>query len=41
MRCVLQGNCCKTYHSIPQKTPMKKFAKKNSLTRQIITTSNN
>ena len=30
----LRSNCCETCRNIPQKTPMKKFSKKNSLTRQ-------
>ena len=28
---VLRGNCCQTCRNIPQKTPMKKLTKKNSL----------
>ena len=32
---VLRDNCCETCHNIPQKIPMKKFTKKNSLTRQM------
>ena len=33
---VLQSNCCEICHHIPQKIPMKKFTKKNSLTRQML-----
>ena len=29
---VLQGNCCETFHNLPQKTNMDKFNKKNSST---------
>ena len=32
---VLRSNCCETCRNIPQKTPVKEFIKKNSLTRQI------
>ena len=31
----LQGNCCETYRSIPKKTSIKEFTKKNSLTRHV------
>ena len=34
MSVFLRGDCCETYRNIAQKTPMKKFTKKNSLTRQ-------
>ena len=33
---VLQGNCCGICRNIPQKTPMKKFTKKNPLIRQML-----
>ena len=33
---VLQGICGKTYCNIPQKTSMKEFTNKNSLTKQIL-----
>ena len=35
MSVVLRGNCCETCRNIPQKTSMKKFTRKNSLTRQM------
>ena len=33
---ILGGNYFETYRNIPQKTPMNGFAKKNSLTRQML-----
>ena len=30
---VLRGNFCETCRNVPQKTPMNRFTKKNSLTR--------
>ena len=33
---VLRGNYCETCRNIPQKTRMKKFTKKNSLTKQML-----
>ena len=30
---VVRGKCYETYRNIPQKTPMKEFAKRKSLTR--------
>ena len=35
-RFLLRDHCCETCRNIPQKTPMKEFIKKNSLTRQIL-----
>ena len=32
----LRGNCCETCRNILRKTSMKKFTKKNSLTRQML-----
>ena len=33
---VLQSTCYETCRNIPKKTPMERFTKKNSLTRQIL-----
>ena len=36
---VLQGKCCATCRNISQKTPMKEFTEKNSLTSRNITSA--